>query len=377
MAKALGVAFDRDYYFDPEKRYVVDCKCNEYAAEHFPNMRLFYSESNLGQIDYWDKDQIQIGGIQPNLILGILLGADFIPHDNYDADITPGCLVGKNLADLPPPETLLNHKLIKLFDEQIRQVQSDPHRQLRAIPPFFWDVSGRATIHGAMTSAQKFFGETFFIDMLGSRGAGSPTKPPPLLSSACLCPCSCLSPGRRRGKSRQQDRKTRGCLEIMQWIADAFIVLCQHFSQIANLPITSIHVGECSACIVSPELIEDFVVPTTSKIGHQLGPIRLHSCGPSTNHLEAFSKIANLHCLDLGGDTSIKKVREIFGKEMSISVAALPDDMSAESTAAILRWAKRIVEENDGGNLEYVYHLEPHYNINNIYALTDFVKSLS
>jgi len=50
MAKTLGIAFDRDYYFNPGKRLAVDRRCNEYAAEHFAGMRLFYSESNLGQI---------------------------------------------------------------------------------------------------------------------------------------------------------------------------------------------------------------------------------------------------------------------------------------------------------------------------------------
>src|SRR4030066_309102 len=108
MAKAVGVSFDRDYYFVPDRRYAVDCKCNEYAAARFNGMHLFYSESNLGQIDCWDKNQIQIGGIQPNMILGMLLGADFVPRDNYDADITPGCLLGKDLNDLPAPESLLD-----------------------------------------------------------------------------------------------------------------------------------------------------------------------------------------------------------------------------------------------------------------------------
>jgi hypothetical protein len=154
IAKALGVRFNRDYYFDPDRRYTVDCECNEYAAAQFPSMRLFYSESNLGQIDYWDNNQIQIGGIQPNMILGMLLGADFVPHDRYDADITPGCLLGKNVDELPPPESLLDHELIKLFGEQIRRVHNDSQKQLRPIPPFFWDASGRAAIHGVMTSAQ-------------------------------------------------------------------------------------------------------------------------------------------------------------------------------------------------------------------------------
>jgi len=336
MAKALGVRFDRDYYFDPDKRYAIDCKCNEYAAAQYPEMRLFYSESNLGQIDYMDKSQILIGGIQPNMILGMLLGADFIPRDSYDADITPGCLSRKDLDDLPEPETLLDHELVKLFDEQIRRVQDDSQKQLRPIPPFFWDTSGRAAIHGAMTSAQKFLGETFFIDMM--------TEP-------------------------------QRCLKIMDWIGEAFIVLCRHFSQIADLPVTAVHVGECSSCMVSPELIEKFVVPVTSKIGEKLGPVRLHSCGPSTNHLQAFLKITNLRSLDLGGETSIKRARQIFGKDMLISVAPLPRDMSAESTEPILSWAKRILEETDGGNLEYVYHVEENYNIDTILALTDFVKN--
>jgi len=104
MHKALGVAFDRDYYLRPDHRHTVDCLCNEYAARTFPEMSLFYSESNLGRIRYWDKVQVQIGGIQPNMILGMLLGAEFVPADDRDADISPACLAGTSPADLPAPE---------------------------------------------------------------------------------------------------------------------------------------------------------------------------------------------------------------------------------------------------------------------------------
>jgi hypothetical protein len=338
MAETLGIMFDREYYFNPDIRYLVDSLCNEYASEHFSDMRLFYSESNLGQIDYWNDKQIQIGGIQPNMILGILLGAEFIPQDDKDADITPGCLAGIDPGDLPRPESLLDHSLINLFDEQIHQMQSNSDKRLCPIPPFFWDMSGRTAIHGTMTSAQKFLGENIFMDMM--------TKP-------------------------QQ------CMEIMHWIGDAYIVLCRHFSKIAGLPITEVHVGECSSCMVSPELIEQFVVPVTSQIGEKLGPIRLHSCGPSTNHLQAFSKIINLKSIDLGGDTPIKNARQIFSNEMPISISPLPNDLSDESTEPILKWAKNIAKENNGGNLEFIYHLEAGYNIDTIYALTDFVKSLT
>ncbi len=337
LGQVLGVDFNRKYYFDPQMRYAVDSQCQEYAAAHFPEMRLFYSESNLGQFDYWNKNQILIGGIQPNMILGMLLGADFIPQNNRDADITPGCLLGKKPAELPLPQTLLDHPLIQQFNDQIRRLQNDSRAEFHPIPPFFWDSSGRATIHGVLTTAQKFLNENFFMDLM--------TEP-------------------------------KSSLDIMHWIADAYIVLCLHFSSIADFPITGVHVGECSSCMVGPDIVKQFVIPVTSKIGRELGPVRFHSCGPSTNHLSTFAKIDNLISLDLGGDTSMQKVREIYGAEMQVSVSPLPADMSANTPDAILAWAQKILEENNGGNLEFVYHLESSYNLDTIFTLIDFVNRI-
>jgi hypothetical protein len=335
MSRALGVAFDHTYYFDPRRRHALDCLCNEYAAKAFPGLALFYSEANLGRLAYWSPDQVQVGGIQPNMILGMLLGADFVPADDRDADITPACLAGRNPTDLPDPEVLLDHDLVKLFDEQITEVRTRTGKRLRPIPPFFWDASGRATLHGVLTSAQKLCGEAILLDLL--------TEP-------------------------------RKCRELLQWIADAYIMLCRHFARAAALPITDVHVGECSCCMVSPALVEEFVVPETSRIGQALGPVRLHSCGTSTHLLEAFAQIDPLGSLDLGGETSLAQAREVFGPARPITIAPLPHDMSAESTEPILDWARYTLEENAGGELAYVYHLEPAYNVDTIYALTDFLK---
>ncbi len=335
MHQALGVAFDRDYYFDPARRHAIDSQCNAYAAREFPGTGLFYSEANLGRLCYWNNNQVLIGGIQPNMILGMLLGADFVPGNDRDADVTPGCLAGRDPADFPPPESLLDHDLVTLFDNQIAQVRNAEGQSLRAIPPFFWDASGRAAIHGVLTSAQKLIGEAVFLDMM--------TEP-------------------------------QRCMKIMAWIADTCIVLCQHFAREAGMPITDVHVGECSCCMVGPELVKRFVVPVTSRIGQALGPVRLHSCGASTHLLEVFAQIENLGSLDLGGETSISKAREIFGSQMPLSIAPLPCDMSAESTTPILDWARKTLGDNGGGNLEYVYHLESGYNLDTIIALANFLN---
>lgn len=335
MHRALGVAFDHDYYFDPARRHAVDCLCNQYAAETFPDMSLFYSESNLGRIDHWTPDLVQIGGIQPNMILGMLLGAEFKPCEDRDADIVPGRLTNVGPSDLPAVERLLSHDLVRLFDRQIVQVRKQSRGRLRPVPPFFWDTSGRAAIHGVLTTAQKLCGETIFIDMM--------TEP-------------------------------QKCGQIMEWIADAYVTLCRHFTEMADWPITDVHVGECSSCMVSPASIAQFVVPATSAIARALGPVRFHSCGNSTHLLEAFAGIERLHSLDVGGETSLRRAREIFGPDMPISIAPLPRDMSAESTTPILDWARHVLEENAGGRIEFVCHLEPDYNIETIRTLTDFLR---
>lgn len=336
LSQAIGVAFNREYYFDPDRRHAVDCLCNEYVAETFPDIPIFYSESNLGRKEHWAPNQVQIGGIQPNLILGMLLGADFVPADDRDADIVPGYLRDRGPADLPAPESLLTHDLVRQFDDQIAQVRRSSQRRLRPIPPFFWDASGRAAIHGVLTTAQKLCGETIFLDMLA--------EPPK-------------------------------CAAILQWIADAYIVLCGHFAQAAGLPLTDIHVGECSCCMIGPELLEQFVAPVTSCIGRRLGPVRFHACGSVTHLLGMFGRIEELGSLDLGGETSIRKAREVFGSRLPISIAPLPSDMSAESTDPILSWARQVLEDNAGGNLTFVYHLEPGYNVETIRALAALVTA--
>jgi hypothetical protein len=98
---SAGVAFDRAYYFEPQQRHAIDCLCNEYASKMFSDLALFYNESNLGRACYWSPGLVQIGGIQPNMILGMLLGAEFVPAVDRDADITPGCLAGRDPAALP------------------------------------------------------------------------------------------------------------------------------------------------------------------------------------------------------------------------------------------------------------------------------------
>ncbi len=320
LSQALGIFFDHDYYFDPFLRRQIDARCHSYVSEELKDLDALYTESNLGRKAHFNLNQVLVGGIQPNLILGMLLGAQFIPAKQGDADISPACWAGKAPEELPNPETLLEHPIIRLFDDQIRSVQQQPG--LKAIPPFFWDDSGRAAIHGALTTAQKFLGEEALLDLL--------TEP-------------------------ERVRRT------MNWITDANIVLVRHFAELCGIQIQCLHVGECSSCMVGPAEWASFVAPTLERLGREVGPVRLHSCGPSGHLLSSARKIAALGSLDLGGETPLAQVRDLFGRDFPVSIAPPVKLLAGGSLEALMTWTRDVLGANQGGDLVLLYHLEPQY----------------
>ena len=333
MSRHLDVSFDRDYYFKPKVRHAVDTRYNNYAESELADLDIIYTESNLGQRKYMNANQVLVGGIQPNMILGMLIGADFIPHNSMDADISMTPLKDIDPDRLPTPDELINHELIALFDSQIKQLKAEG--EFEPIPPFFWDASGRATTHGTLTTAQKFLGEEVFIALM-------------------------MDPAK--------------VVAVMDWITESFIVLMKHFSEVGEIAITSVHIGECSGCMVNAEMFEDVVLPHAARFAERLGPLRLHSCGNSTHLLESIKKLPRLAALDFGGDTSMAKVRELFGSDFPVDMAPMPADFSAASPEPILNWAKGVIDENACGNMRIIYHLEPDYRIENVRALNSYLK---
>ncbi len=332
MAEAIGVSFDRSYYFDPIGRQAIDHRCQRYLDYNLGELALLFTESNLGRRSCWRPEQVLVGGIQPNMILGLLVGAKFVPHESMDADITPTPLKETPVDELPPFSQLLEHAIVRTFDEQFEHIAGLGLFEL--VPPFFWDGSGRAAIHGILTTALKLFGESIFLDM-----ASDPDL----------------------------------CRARFDWVADISIGLVRHFANLDNRSIDETHVGECSGCMVGPNDYASMVVPTLSRIGQELGPVRWHSCGTSDHLLEAARGIEPLIELDLGGGTSISKVRELFGPAFPISIAPLVDDLRADTSDSLRAWVDQVLEENEEGPLTIVYHLEPGYPIDHLCRLHERV----
>jgi hypothetical protein len=127
-----------------------------------------------------------------------------------------------------------------------------------------------------------------------------------------------------------------------------------------------VHVGECSGTMISSELYKDFIVPYISQLGDKLGTVRLHSCGISNHLVSPASYIHNLKILDIGSMTSIRKIREILGRELEINVFP-PFEILRKGIpqSEVIDWLGKTLSENQGGPLKIAYHLEADYDIMN------------
>jgi hypothetical protein len=322
-----GFIFPGQYYLDPIFRLEQDQKINQFVRERFPDLAIYNMEDNLVQAAYVKDNQVVVGAIQPNMILAALLGAKFSFYDNTDSDV-----LGKPLefvtskSELPSIDNILEHQLIRDLEKQMKDIR-EGHPELRVIPPFFWDESGRATIHGVITTSLKLTGDNIMTLMMSD----------PELAHA-----------------------------IHQWIVDAYITLIQHFARLGDLPVTSVHVGECAGTMISPDLYEEFVVPYISQLGERLGPIRLHSCGISDHLIEPAKHIRNLRIIDTGSGTSIRQIRNIMGNEFEINIFP-PTDIFRQGTpqTEAIKWLDKTLEDNQGGPLQIAFHLEPDYDLRN------------
>ena len=323
---------DESFYFDTDAHHRHFLENQDFTARTFPEYEINFFESNLVQTTAWRRDQVMVGALQPNLILAAALGAALrLPGDkDPDVDGPPLRSAGTDAAARLRGTDLRNAPLVRTFIEQIDAARARWGNSRPIIPPFFWDPSGRATIHGPLTTAQKLVGERLFTDMVDSPDAAG---------------------------------------ALLDAVTDAYIELCRLFAGRAGMAISEVHVGECSACMLGPAMFEEFVLPRIQRLADALGPCRMHSCGMSDRLLGSFAMIRGLACVNTGSGTAIRRMREIFGPEFRIEIAPLAHALSDGGPEAAARFVDQCIEENGEGPLKIVYHMEPGYPQANCAAL--------
>ncbi len=87
-----------------------------------------------------------------------------------------------------------------------------------------------------------------------------------------------------------------------------FEAACHRFQWIPD----GIHLGDCAATMLSPDLFARFSVPRYRALAEQSRRIRLHSCGPSAHLIELFAQIPYMDAMQIGMGSNYRRLRELF-----------------------------------------------------------------
>lgn len=313
-----GFVFDEAFFMDPRVRLEREAAMQAFVARRYPREPVYSIEAHLVQVEGRSRPVALVGGLQPNLILGACVGAEFVFYGDKDPDITQTPLADIKSLDALWKIDWANTWPISLFLEQIARARAELGSDVAVIPPFFWDTTGRATTHGIVTTAQKLMGERFFLEMVDNPAFAH---------------------------------------EFLSWIVDAYVSLIHLFADAAGIWVSGLHTGDCSVCMIGPDQFAEYVLPHLNAFSERVGPLRLHSCGLSDHLLEVFGQVHNLASFNVGSHTSVARIRERFGP---IRIDLIPDTqlLTFGTPADVDAWVRRSVEENGNGILEFQYHLD-------------------
>lgn len=77
-------------------------------------------------------------------------------------------------------------------------------------------------------------------------------------------------------------------------------------------PAERLHIGDCSASLISAELYRECVLPADNSIAGRFSACSYHSCGPSTHLLQTFTLLQGVHAIQLGPGTDMCVAQRTF-----------------------------------------------------------------
>jgi hypothetical protein len=303
---------------DPYFRMKQDEACHDFIKKRFPDYPLYNMESNLVQAEYVVPDMMLVGAIQPNMIIAAALGSEFVFAPDKGSDVKGFPLKDiKDVKDLPPVSETTELKFIADLKSQYVEAK-EKYPECRVIPPFFWDTSGRATIHGIITTSMKFIGQEIFTLMM-------------------------MEPDLVKG--------------IHAWIADVYIEVIKFFSKLRGSAVTSVHVGECSGHHVDESSYLEFGLSIHKQAEQGISV----QCGFTAAEMRImlcvqYARSRTLGIIDTGSDTSLALIRELKGREFEINVSPPVDYLLRRVLHRMISGnGSKDPEGYDGGNLKIAY----------------------
>ncbi len=262
FAKHIGTAYGEKYYFNPAYRAEI-----ERAEQRF----LF---DVLGQFGVGSKEPRPSTNlfIQPIDVIKATQGAAIhCPEDaTFETHGHPWACKSADEIRAISANDAAQHPFVDKLLKQYGELQ----RLYGERADIFGIKSGQMGIHSPYTTAHQLMGEELFFLMIDDPDG------------------------------------------VKQIFTKIFEIYTAVFSRLAGqLKVAypqRLHIGDCSACMLSDELYKQIVLPMTREIAAGFQSISYHSCGGSTHLLSAFSEIPTLTSIELGPGTDLAQAVKLM-----------------------------------------------------------------
>ena len=282
LVRHFGLTFDRDYFEDVRVRVETDQAAARALHERF------------GDVGLGDPDPAPVMrlGYDDTLNTTLMFGAE--PRMGGGVSwIEPGTLGADAIDGLQCPDvatTFPHTRFLRQFDRAVELYGPDSVR-----PP---------TPHGILEGALDLRGGAFLEDLL-------------------------LAPARA-------ERVLDVLTEAIITIKDFWDRKC--FGEVRP----GLSLGGCSTTMLSPEVVERFLVPRYSRIAGRFGDAFVCSCGLSTPNLENFATIQGVRYVRVGWGTDLARAATtLAGRHVKAGLSVVraaslgPDEFEGDVRAAL------------------------------------------
>ncbi|HOX37689.1 MAG TPA: uroporphyrinogen decarboxylase family protein [Candidatus Brocadiia bacterium] len=195
---------------------------------------------------------------------------------------------------------------LKVPDLDNNPLFCDLMRQVDWINSELGKVAGYINWQGVLNTAYRLRGESIFTDM---------SLEPGRADHVFSCVAETMMSGARRLYAAQA--------------ASGFDV--RHFT-----------VSNCMVNMISPEKYAELLLPYDVRLAEEFGLLGVHNCAWNANpYLEPYSRIPNVGYIDMGGDSDLRRAREIFPQARRAFMYT-PMDAADKPLSEITRDLRRI-----------------------------------
>ncbi len=249
-----GVTYGEAFYFDPSYRAEVERV--EGRLQHD-----FWGRHGVGSADPSPSPSLFIQAI--DLILGTQ-GASWRFPEDATLESVGEPWSGLTIAEIEAldPRAAAHHPVIEAVIAQYRELQ----RRYGDRADIFGIKSGLMGIHTPYTTAHQLRGQGLFVEMLTDPAAAR---------------------------------------VIFDQVWAIYQAVFGRLADVVGAKLTSLHLGDCSASLLSERTYREVVLPVNQRLAAQFAVAGYHSCGPSSHLLGDFATLPHVTSIQLGPGTDL------------------------------------------------------------------------